>query len=168
MNKLHKILLGIFCVGVFLTGIGAGVMFTEFSSLTYGGKQIIGKTTMCTKQLDVEFEPGEETCYIGGWYDWDQEELLTDRRVPVNTVRFSVTYNEDRIMPCAYWNKEAHEITLTNRWIGDDDVELLLEAKDQLLKNLKEGRIVSFDAMDVEEVTVTVNPANAEDIRLVW
>ena len=169
MRKLHIILIGVFAAGVLLTGIGAGVLFTEFTALSYGGKELLGKTDMRTENFDVEFEPGEERAFITGWYNWEQDEVLTDARVPENTVRFCVTYNKERTVPLPKWEEEYNEIVLLTRWVGeDDDVELMMEAKDLLLENLKEGRLVSFDSLGIEEVTVTVNPANKDDVQLVW
>ena len=99
MKRMHKILLAIFCVGILLTGIGVGVVLTEFSALAYGGKEILGNTDMRTENFDVEFEPGEERTFITGWYQWKQDEVLTDAGIPENTVRFCVTYNKERIAP---------------------------------------------------------------------
>lgn len=169
MSKWQKILLGVFSAGVLLCGIGAGVMFTEFSALSYGGRQLLGETDMQTENFDVKFEPGEERHFISGWYSWDQNDVLTDAEVPLNTVRFQVTYNKSRVTPRAYWNEEAREITLLCKWNGeDDDMELLMQAKDLFLDSLKQGKLVSFDTMGMEEVTVTVNPANRKDVRLVY
>lgn len=171
MSKLHKILIGVFCMGVLLCGMGAGVAFTEFSELTYGEKQFLGKTDMRTENFDVEYEPGEKPQDIIGWYRWERYEVLTDNNIPVNTVRFCVTYNASRIVPYAYWDEENGDIALVCHWKvkdSDDDIALMMEAKDLILQNLKEGKVVSLDVLDLEEVTVLVNPVNEEDVRLVY
>lgn len=169
MKRMHKILLAVFCAGVLLTGIGAGVLFTEFSALAYGGKELLGNTKMRTEDFDVEFEPGVERIGIAGWYGWEQDEVLTDIRVPENTVRFCVTYNEEQVVPKPIWEKEDDQVLFLKRWVSkEDDMELMMEAKDIFLKNLKAGRLVSFDILGIEEVTVTVNPANRDDVYLVW
>lgn len=36
MSRLHKISIIVFCFGVLLCGIGAGVAFMEFGGYTYG------------------------------------------------------------------------------------------------------------------------------------
>ena len=54
MKRMHKILFAVFCAGVLLTGIGVGVLFTEFSALAYGGREILGKTDMQTENFDGE------------------------------------------------------------------------------------------------------------------
>ena len=56
MSRLHKILLGVFCGGVLLCGIGTGIAFTEFSALEYGGVTYIGDEHMKTENLDVALE----------------------------------------------------------------------------------------------------------------
>lgn len=169
MKRMYKILFAVFCTGVLLTGIGVGALVTEFSALAYGGKEILGGTDMRTENLDVEFEPDEEKLFIGGWYRWDQDAILTDVGIPENTVRFQVTYNSSRVFPGAYWDEECREIDFLWNWIDEeDDMELMMEAKDLFLKNLKAGRIISFDTLGIEKVTVTVNPANEDDVRLVW
>lgn len=67
MSRLHKRLIVVFCLGVLLCGVGAGVAFTEFSALTYGGRQILGDPDMRTENFDVEFEAGEEARKSGVW-----------------------------------------------------------------------------------------------------
>ena len=130
MKKMHKILLAVFCAGVLLTGIGAGVLITEFSALSYGGKELLGKTDMRTENFDVKFEPGEESVCITGWYNWKQEEVLTDEAVPENTVRFCVTYNKERIAPCPVWEKEYNQVVLLERWVSEEDARRLLEVEE--------------------------------------
>lgn len=170
MSKQHKILIGIFCMGVLICGLGAGIAFMEFSSLTYGGKQIIGKTEMKTENLDIPFEPGEEQYLIWGQWGWKQTEIVTDSKVPLNNVRFQATYNANRVSPHAYLNEEAKEFHFMCRWTGDDrdDIGLFMEAKDLVLQNLKERKIISIDWIEMEEVVVLVNPENAEDVKLIY
>ena len=169
MNRLHIVLLGIFCVGVLLCGLGTGVAFTEFSKLTYGEKQTVGKTDIRTEMFDVEFEAGEEVQNITCWYSRKPDEVLPDKNVPLNTVRFCVTYNAQRVEPYAYWDEEDGRIALSCYWNDtEDEVELMMEAKDLVLQNLREGKIISFDVVDVEEVTILVNPASVEDVRLIY
>ncbi|MCM1134975.1 MAG: hypothetical protein NC400_05300 [Clostridium sp.] len=170
MSKLHKLLIVVFCIGVLICGLGAGFMFMEFSYLTYGGEQIVGKTNMKTENIDVAFEPAEEKYLVRGDWGWSQLEIQMDSRVPLNNVRFQVTYNTERIIPYAYLNEEGKEFYFVPRWIGGDDGEIaaLMEAKDLILQNIRERRIVSLERVDIEEIVVLVNPANEEDVKLVY
>jgi len=165
MSKLHKILLGVFCGGVLLCGIGTGVAFTEFSALAYGGQHILGGTELTTEELDVEFEPQEKPCQIETYFgDYLSNEIEVDESVPENTVRLKVVYNKARIQPEAYWEKEDNMICLYFQWQEEDEAALYMEAKDLALEDLKNGKIPSFAALEVEEITVLVNPVNEEDV----
>lgn len=168
MSKQHKILIGVFCIGVLLCGLGMGVTFTEFSRLSYGGRQVIGKTVIKTENIDVTYEPGEEKLEVVGWCrNWGQTDVITDDSVPENTVRFKVTYNAERVMPIAYWNEGNGRIVFNYQWNGwEDSIGMLMESKDLVLQNLKAGKIVSLDVIEVEGVTVMVNPASYDDLRI--
>lgn len=169
MSKLHIVLIGVFCIGVLLCGVGTGVTFTEFSKLIYGERQFLGKTDMKTENFDVKYEPGEKPQDITGWYRQEQFQLLTDSGIPENTVRFCVTYNAERVTPYARWNEENGNIVLMYQWNdGEDEAALLMEAKDLILQNLKEGKIVSLYVPGLEEVTVWVNPECETDVQLVF
>lgn len=51
MTRFHKITIAIFCGGILLSGIGAGVAFGEFSSLSYGGTEVVSKIDTATKEI---------------------------------------------------------------------------------------------------------------------
>ncbi len=165
MRKLHKILLAVFCSGVLLCGLGAGLAFIEFSELHYGGMQYVGKTQMCTEDMDVEFEPGEEKTDITGRYWWRTNDVIYDKEVPVNTVRLRVTYNAARIEPYAHLDNE-NDIVFYYHIINEDEMALIMEAKDVILQNLRAGSIVSVDTAGLEKVVVLINPENAEDVMV--
>lgn len=174
MSRQHKITIVLFCIGILFCGIGMGVAFTEFSGLTYGGTQMIGGTDMKTVDLDVEFEPNEDAWdIIKPWYRGysggvSDAGIQTDDSVPLDTVRFCVTYNADRVEP--FTSLDLDSETISFGWYGNDadELALMMEAKDQVLRNLKAGRLVSFDYVDIEQVEVFVNPQNAEDVRILY
>lgn len=170
MSRQHKITIVIFCIGVLLCGIGAGIAFTEFGALTYGGRQILGETDMVTRDLDVEFVPDEDVqdvVGISGFYRYGALDIQTDSSVPVNTVRFRVTYNANRVEPFATADEER--IFFGCCWVGgQDEIALMMEAKDIVLQNLKEGKLVSFDAVEIEDMSVIVNPKCEGDVRVLY
>lgn len=172
MSRQHKILIGVFCLGVLLCGIGTGVAFTEFSGFEYGGKYILGETDMQTEDFDVTFVPAEDRWTLigaGGAYVAGMGEIQTDRSIPENTVRFHVTYNAKRAKPFVYLDEQTNRIEFSWYWRNNnDETALMMEAKDILLKNLKEGKIASFDTVELEEVAVMVNPKNEDDVRVVY
>lgn len=169
MSKFQKIMLGAFCGGVLLCGLGAGIAFTEFSALSYGGEKLLGGAEMVTEEIDAQFTPGENKYYVYSGYSEDvvYSELLTDESVPENTVRFEVVYNAARVEPEAFVNPECDEIVLHWYWDRMDDVEYMMQAKDEILADLKNGEISSYNVEIVKEVRVLVNPANVDDVQLV-
>lgn len=167
MSRLHKRLIILFCLGVLLCGVGAGVAFTEFGELTYGGEQILGDPDIRTENIDVEFEAGEEACEVWG-VDIRNHAVQVDNSVPKDTVRFCVTYNAERVEPFAYWSEEEGVIFSWYWKDYGDEMALMMEAKDAVLRNLKEGRLVSFDTPDMENVTVLVNAENEEGVRVMY
>ena len=167
MSRLHKRLIVVFCLGVLLCGVGAGVAFTEFSALTYGGRQILGDPDMRTENFDVEFEAGEEARKVWG-VGANDIMLRVDDSVPRGTVRFCATYNAERIKPYAYWSEEEGVVFSWYRKNHDDEMALMMEAKDVVLRNLKEGKIISVDTIGLEKVIVLVNSENEDDVRLLY
>lgn len=170
MSKLHKILIIVFCCGVLICGLGTGIMLTEAAGLTYGGTQMIGPTDMKTEIFKMEFESGEEVQKIESWYLRNIDGIRTDRSVPRNTVRFEVTYDASRISPEVYTDETNGRIHFSWYWVGgDDDLASIMEAKDVVLQNLKEGRLVAVERPDViEKLTITVNPADKDRVKLIY
>ena len=172
MRRLHKILIMIFCFGVLVCGLGIGVMLMEFSGLQYGGELLIGSNNMTTETIDVKFETenGEKT--ISQRYYPSAEKyhgVQADSSVPKDTVRFQITYNEDVIEPYAYWDEDEEKVLCSWYWCGhDDELALMMEAKDVILQNLKEGKLVSINRLTIEEISEFVNPADINDERYLY
>lgn len=181
MRRLHKILLGVFCGGVLLSGIGAGVAFAEFSSLAYAGERMIGETRMETAVLEAEIDPEQGQWYISVPYHEAMESgIETDESVPENTVQFHVSYNAARVTPevhetvCNYteWlddeqyvEEELQVLELYTFWEDQDEMKIFMELKDQFLADLKEGKIASYqEPVYVENVEIRINPANEDDV----
>ncbi len=182
MKKIQKIMLGVFCGGVLLTGIGTGVAVVEFSSLAYGGERMIGETRMETKTLEAEIDPDAGVWHLSDSYPWSAEiSMQTDESVPENTVRLVVTYNEARFTPevqaAVYTDEYVDEngdtveekypvLELYGIWKDQDEMKLFMEVKDQFLADLKEGKLPSFREPEyVERVEILVNPANEDDVE---
>ena len=98
MTRFHKITIAIFCGGILLSGIGAGVAFGEFSSLSYGGTEVVGKIDTATKETSREIDPEQGVWELDGCWDVEPE-LKADESIPENTVLFRVTYNKNMVEP---------------------------------------------------------------------
>lgn len=80
MRNLHKALIAVFCSGVFITGIGTGISFSEFSSFAYSGRTMIGDVKMTTENLDYSFQLQEEQkLRIYGNYYFTDTRLIPQR-----------------------------------------------------------------------------------------
>ena len=184
MTRFHKITIGIFCSGVLLTGIGAGVAFGEFSSLSYGGTEVVGKIDTATKEISREIAPEQGVWNIDGYWD-TAPEVEADESIPENTVLFRITYNqamvepriEETVQEDEYYDNDADTWRQTRTpalelhcyWENTDesDFQNLMEAKDKVLAGLKRGELISVEgAPYIERVQIFYNPVNEKDLRL--
>lgn len=101
MRRVQKILLGVFLGGVLLGGIGTGVAFVEYSSITYAGEKKIGQESLVTEEFDFTFQPeaGGVMVVSRRYSDGQPCVLEEDASVPENMVRYQVTYNPDTVTP---------------------------------------------------------------------
>lgn len=182
MTRLHKITIGIFCGGILLTGIGAGVAFGEFSGLNYGGTEIVGTFDRVTKEISKEIDPDLGTWSLYGFWDTETE-LVTDKSIPENTVTFRITYNAEQVDPdviaeteTEYYDEDTDEYTteidpsleLRVYWKGNsNEIKDMMEAKDKVLAGLKQGKLISVEGSPgIEKVEIRVNPVNEKDVRI--
>lgn len=189
MRKLHIALLCVFSAGVLLGGIGTGIALGEFSDLTYQGEVLLGEENVVTKEFYYDFssEDGEQVflsyCH---WGDQSRDSLLVeDQSVPVGTVCYSVTYNEEMVRPkLIYWEQEQEDdgwtivqdaddedqteaegkvkkrrvmLELRNIWIGNE-FDVMMQNKDHILEDLKQNKIGSYEIAGITDVEIRVNP----------
>lgn len=64
--------------------------------------------------------------------------------------------------------KEAQEVNMYPVWTDYDEMALFMEAKDEVLADLKKGKLSFYTSIGAEKIEVLVNPANEEDVRLVY
>lgn len=183
MTRFHKITIAIFCGGILLSGIGAGVAFGEFSSLAYGGVENVGKPDIVTKEISKDIDPEQGVWLLEGYWDTEPE-VEVDESIPENTVLFRITYNKDMVEPRIeetveddeYYDNDADTwrqtrtpaLELRCYWqkTNESDFQNMMEAKDKVLAGLKRGELISVEgAPDIEKVEIRINPANEKDIR---
>lgn len=181
MRNIHKAVAAMFCSGIFLGGLGTGIAFSEFSSFEYAGEKTVGEIAMATHDFDYTFEPSEDekleirNHYYGREY-FTEETLILDETVPENTVRFQVTYNTKAVAPYADLTEEieyleddeekTHPYVSMRYSYKQDDLELFMSGKDQLLKDLKNRKIGSYETVTVESVKVLINPSSSDYVYL--
>ena len=186
MRRIQKILLGIFLAGVLISGIGTGTAIEEYSSFTYLGERVLGQDKMTTTSLDYTFSPEMGAVRIFpsqySYYSGDTLELLEDPSVPEGTVRFEITCNPDLAEPFLHFTKfeeenglssenrqetkpqEAVQGVLDLNWRSHASFPAWMEAKDQMIEDLKNKSFASYRLEAIENISIKVNPASREYI----
>lgn len=171
MRKIQTVMIGIFCTGVLLTGLGTGIAVSEASSFVYMGEREVGPVTMRTDNFDYTYEPkeGKKLRLTSHFGNIRSAELVMDENVPENTVRFQVTYNSSTTRPYLRY-EEIEDGEFDWLWVGyefmSDDFATFMECKDQIVKELKERKISSYQTPSIEDVTILVNPASVDLFEL--
>ncbi len=159
MRKLTKIMAAVFCFGVISAGIGCGVTFSEFISLSYVGERQMGNEDMKTTVLDYPFEPqNNHKLKIGGLYNLHltEEDITVSQEVPSDTVRFLVTYNTAITEPILNtWNEGYVGIDM---YYEVDDFEIFMYSKDRVLEDLKNRELASYTTTTITDINILVNP----------
>ncbi len=105
MRKAQKIMLGVFLAGVVISGVGTGIALVEYSSMTYEGVRILGEDKMVTRNFDYKIDGKEDEILLVKLdryltrYMSPETGIVEDREVPVGTLRYQITYNEDLVSP---------------------------------------------------------------------
>lgn len=191
MRKIQKILLGGFLAGVLICGVGAGTAIGEYSSLNYLGERTLGEEKLVTENFDYTFDPELGAIHLHpSWYGGRETAgIETDASVPENVIRYEITYLPETIEPELIFRPRNVEESLTEesepeetaaeettaeettnlRIQGDllletwyhGDLGIWMEAKDQILADLKDGRIAGYQVPHIKEITIKVNPVTA-------
>lgn len=224
MRKVQKILLGVFLGGVLLGGVGTGVAFLEYSSISYAGERKIAEGSIITDNLDYSIDTDKGIVILEPvWYDEGyRANLETDESVPEGIVRYQVTYNtktvkphleflnyeepmdeeedymmddsEDYDMDDATYDvteeamtdgetdavepsepsepdetsdadagKEEQPVKIQGRLCMEkwyhDEFGIWMENKDQILSDLKHGKIASYQVDYITDIKILVHPA---------
>lgn len=180
MRKIQTILLGTFLGGVLLGGVGAGIALVEYSSFSYGGEKLIGYENLVTDHFDFQFDPekGVIVADAGYWGERTQTRLMADESVPENVVRYEVTYNKKQIEPfldfvpaqegISGFQEAEHKQGMIEFLVSSQgsDLEVFMECKDELLKEIKEKKISSYDMAYITKINVLVNPETMEYVEM--
>lgn len=166
-NRLRLILLGVFCAGVLLTGIGVGTAIVEYTSLEYTGIYTLGgEITRADYEFKINLEEDEKLRIMN--YKGIVE-LRYDKTVPENTVRCSAQYDFDMIKMTAKiidGGDKYQWLYFDRRYIGSD-FDLVMKNKDMILADLKQGKIGTYIVEEpIKEIIVTVNPQLRDVLEL--
>lgn len=161
MRNITKVLLGIFFAGILLGGIGVGMAFVEYSSFEYLGEETIGGKEMKTDRLVFTVEEGaaKKIELDLRFFHEMSGPVVYDSSLPKNTIVCEITYNSE--LRCfdsgSRTNKTTEYYYVDTMWIGNE-FSLLMERKDEILKDLKDGKFRSYDWDDEITVKIKAHP----------
>ncbi|SFP20776.1 hypothetical protein SAMN05216343_104106 [Oscillibacter sp. PC13] len=176
MRNLRLIMLGLLCSGLLLGGIGAGVAFSEFSSFSYAGEQLIDGAQRRTQCFTVQLESTvgsvsiQDYSGVGTVRLKDVVRLEASNDVTPGTLQWEITYQSagPEAGVWADYSSEKDQEWLHFSWQGHScsDLALLIACKDQVLSDIKAHRLGDYIPALLEEAVIYVNPADISRISL--
>lgn len=171
MNKKIIIAIGMFCTGILLGGIGTGIAIAEYSSLEYTGEHILGQENMKKETLEISVVPeeGKKILISHHFYPTD---VQYSEEIPVNTIRYDLTYNPTMVKnPRLEYDEDAPEhwedeegnsryqgvVQMKSYYFGNE-FDLFMKNKDQILNELKQGKIGSYQTRSIDSAVIWMNP----------
>ena len=168
--------LGLLCGGLLLTGIGVGVQLVEASSLSYGGVQLVEGAPQSshivvelgdtTGPISIFSHDGEFSSQLRALGRIEGRDTVTP-----GTVELDLRYEGANMTP-GYWTDDWTDDSGSNGrdiclyWQSRSDLALLLACKDQLLADLKSGRVSDYTCWQLTEAVVSVHPDDAQRVHL--
>lgn len=100
--RFRKVLIGIFMVGILCCGIGAGVMFQEYSSFEYMGEKKLGGNKTAEKTILENLYTNKDKAVNASFItinntEEDNVKLKTSKAIPKDKVQIKVRYNSDNV-----------------------------------------------------------------------
>lgn len=156
--SFRKILVGIFMAGIICCGIGAGVMFQEYSSFKYMGEKRIGSNKIAEKTLTENLYTDKtkklNTSFITCNNESDNIELKTSKSVPKDKIQIKVRYDADNVKDIHIdKNLYNHDEYMENDVYIDDD-----EYDENSLDNVAQEDMTQTDRSE----SVKENPTSQE------
>ena len=196
MNR--KILGIVFILGVLLCGLGGGVSFAQYSKLEYAGERCIGEEKLVTETVEsVIEEDGKiyvdayaplENISLETDDSIPLNKILFD--VTYNSERVSMgikksPYESEDISYVEVVNEygdvieyreyddnnndsDKGEVFHVGRYVRYDDLKDFFKVKDMFLADLKNGKVGSYSVVFIQNITVRVNPANADRVDIYY
>ena len=196
MNR--KILGIAFILGVLLCGLGGGVSFAQYSKLEYAGERSIGEEKLVTETVEAVIEEDGkiyvdayaplENISLETDDSIPVNKILFD--VTYNSERVSMgikksPYESEDISYVEVVNEygdvieyreyddnnndsDNGEVFHVGRYGRYDDLKDFFEVKDMFLADLKNGKVGSYSVVFIQNITVRVNPANADRVDIYY
>lgn len=161
------------CAGLLLMGIGAGVQLAEFSALSYGGENLV-EDTRREEHMVVSLSPSAQLIRLkGGDGRFSKQlregyQIQTDESVDPGTVAVDFYY-EGGPVGFAY-DSDTDQVpmlqTIDLYWFHEQEVSTFMNWRDALLEDLRQGQLCDYKLWQLNQVTIRVNPADADRITV--
>lgn len=196
MNR--KVLGIAFISGVLLCGLGGGVSFAQYSKLEYAGERNIGEEKLVTETVESVIEedgkiyvdayaPLEKISLetddsiplnkilFDVTYNSDRVSMHIEKSIheSESTSYVEVVNEYGDIIEYREYDDNKNdpdkgEVFHVGRYSGYDDVKAFFKVKDMFLTDLKNGKIGSYSVVFIQNITVRVNPANADRVDIYY
>ena len=168
----------IFCVllvGLLLCGIGGGILFVEFSGLSYAGEYVYETDEPETLTREVSLEECPEgpvyvSCSLYMLHPL-ADRVVVDPAMEEGLLRIETTYDPMLVRPSIYLDTVSRvdpQKPEAQLWLdfysASDGLEIFFQFKDMILKDLKNSILRSYRTVDVMDLTITAGPRTAERI----
>ena len=168
MRKIKITILSVILSGLLLCGIGAGVMFYEFSALEYiGDCRLSVPNDKETTELSLKNIP-KGTIYINyyGRNDIDID-VKKDETVKDDILKIETTYDKSVYEPDYSINRSVLDSTVNFMYYTKvDEFESFLKMKDVILEDLKNDKIGNYSNKSEIKVTIFASPKIADRIAV--
>lgn len=184
LKKLRAVMAGLLCAGLLFVGIGVGVGFGEFSKFTYAGHTTLDGMVPRTYSEQLPLEEGE-TLHIsprhefyGYWGAYPEEpnegvQIKTDISIPNGQVKVDVEYRSvySGIQVSRYYigngttNLDRQLNIYTSPYYASP-LAIIMAYKDQALEDIRQHKLGDYDEVLVDQVVITINPADADRVVL--
>lgn len=184
-KKFYKVMLSLLAGGVFLSGIGCGIAFGEYSSFTYGGEAKLPGSKYITKTVDYTIEADDKTnsetsetasednaeqattekTYTISMNMWSYN-IIEDESVPKDKIRFKVKYLTDMedVSPHITKDDDTDFICFSSGF-EYNELREIMRFKDMLLSDIKEHKISDYQFDGTEIVEIHVNPETSIEVE---
>lgn len=167
-NRLRGIAAAVFCAGVFLGGIGSGIVFADVSGFSYqeippSQEAFATETFICS----VYPEDGDKI-WLTGDFAGSECVLKEQEDVPENTVEIEVEYNSQlcgiKIRKREYGEDETWIYLQVNP--AGSDLGRVMRHKDEFLDGLKNHKFLEYKEEYIKRVEYRINPGDRDKFRL--
>ncbi len=173
MSRKNMILLGVLAGGLLFCGIGWGILFAEFSNLSYGGTVMLSadasELTTEKQCVTLSLQAKNKTHLQTGFDGTKTAKVIADDSLPVGQVCYQITYTSNLVHPqIIHVGEDTDE---QNPYVfvdyrHTDTLQVFMMLKDEVLEDLKEKKISSYQVTYVQDMKVFMHPDTMQYVRI--